>query len=551
MDVQLKTTGRVDVYDIITGFAVTAPAVGLQKLCQFAETNGNRIDEQTIQNQFSLDAGAARNLYINGQKSGVWDDDGRLTSDGHETASTGEVLVRERGPLRIWVFENHTTGPVLLHAARRGNLPYGDAEPQVKHAPSVLKHLSDGKSRRGLLDRETRRWQLHWTEKGSSWSMIEKFCQPAHLTWNWTLDDDGNWEIDDELILTCKLSGTTGNIENDGQTVMNSYPQTGVLDPASSIRDWLTKGRFAKGPWDAKLMGLKRPYSELDESEKTRFTTDEKLDSEADAWDEVILKSIPLIARTLEDASEWAGHILLQQTPAYTTTERTERVLTDILEEDPFKSVDTNKVYDRVLKRLTTDRSNNPRLSKYLFAGDDLAAVAFVSAVVENTKRDAYTAILNPGEGYDEFIQQLTQNMRGEIKTIWYVDRYTVQTRARKKLTALVDSFRQTLGNIKFSLLTSFDPYNEGDRDRHEIQKKMKQICDSVHFMEDRGIAPHNRYIAIKTDKEVRWWSLPDGLLAGLNRQKSASKYEPGRGVEEEVSAFIDSVGKKKKEASS
>ena len=64
MDVQLKTTGRVDVYDIITGFAVTAPAVGLQKLCQFAETNGNRIDEQTIQNQFSLDAGAARNLYI-------------------------------------------------------------------------------------------------------------------------------------------------------------------------------------------------------------------------------------------------------------------------------------------------------------------------------------------------------------------------------------------------------------------------------------------------------------------------------------------------------
>ena len=101
------------------------------------------------------------------------------------------------------------------------------------------------------------------------------------------------------------------------------------------------------------------------------------------------------------------------------------------------------------------------------------------------------------------------------------------------------------------SLLTSFNPYNEGDRDRDEIQKKMKQICDSVHFMEDRGIAPHNRYIAIKTDKEVRWWSLPDGLLAGLKRQKSASKYEPGRGVEEEGSAFIDSVGKKKKEASS
>jgi len=32
-------------------------------------------------------------------------------------------------------------------------------------------------------------------------------------------------------------------------------------------------------------------------------------------------------------------------------------------------------------------------------------------------------------------------------------------------------------------------------------------------------------------------------------RQKSASKYEPGRGIEEEVSSFIDSVGKKNKEA--
>jgi hypothetical protein len=332
---------------------------------------------------------------------------------------------------------------------------------------------------------------------------------------------------------------------------MNTYPQTGVLDPASTIREWLSKGRFSKGPWDAKLMGLKRPFSELNESEKTRFTTDEVLDSEADDWNEVIIKSIPLIARTLEDASDWAGHILLQQTPAYTTTERTERVLTDILEEDPFKSVDTKKIYDRVLKRLTTDRTNNPRLSKYLFAGDDLDAVAFVSASIENTKRDEYTAILNPGEGYDEFIQQLTNKMKGEIKTIWYVDRYAVQTRARKKLAVLIESFRQSIGKIKFSLLTSFDPYSEGDRNRNEIDQKMKQICDSVHFMEDRGIAPHNRYVVIQTDKEARWWSLPDGLLAGMERQKSASKYEPGRGIEEAVSAFIDSVGKNKKEASS
>lgn len=551
MDVQLKNIGQVEVYDVITTFAVTAPAVGLQKICLFAQTNDNRINQQTIEEQFRFNPGASRNLFINGQQSGVWDTDGLLTKDGHETALTGDVLVKEVGPLRIWVFENPATGPVLLHAARRKNLPHGDAQPQVDHAPKILQNISDGRSRRGLLDREQRRWQIHWTSEGSSWAIVEKFCTPAQLTWNWNLDDEGKWSKNEELILSCNLIGTSSTKEQDGHTVMNSYPQTGDLDPAISIQDWLTKGRFSKGPWDPKLNGLKRPYSELDESEKTRFTTDETLDSEADGWDEVIIKSIPLIARTPEDASDWAAHILLQQTPAYTTTERTERVLTDILEEDPFKSVDTNKVYNRVLKKLTTDRSNNPRLSKYLFAGDDLDAVAFVSAVVENTKRDEYTAILNPGEGYDEFIQQLTNKMKGEIKTIWYVDRYTVQTRARKKLAILVDSFRQTLGKVKFSLLTSFDPYNEGDRDRSEIHQKMKQICDSVHFMEDREIAPHNRYIAIQTDKEVRWWSLPDGLLAGMERQKSASKYEPGRGIEEEVSAFIDSVGKKNKEESS
>ena len=81
------------------------------------ETNGNRIDEHTIQNQFNLDAGAAK-TYINGQKSGVWDDDGHLTSDGHETASTGEVLV-ENADLFVWVSRKSYHGPVLLHAARR------------------------------------------------------------------------------------------------------------------------------------------------------------------------------------------------------------------------------------------------------------------------------------------------------------------------------------------------------------------------------------------------------------------------------------------------
>lgn len=79
--------------------------------------------------------------------------------------------------------------------------------------------------------------------------------------------------------------------------------------------------------------------------------------------------------------------------------------------------------------------------------------------------------------------------------------------------------------------------------------KKMKEISDAVHFMEDYNIAPHNRYIVVQTSKENRWWSLPDGLVSGMSRVKSATKLEPGRGIEESVSNFINSVGKKKEES--
>ena len=57
MDVQLRTKGQVEVYDIITTFAVSAPAVGLQKLCQHAQLNENYIDEKSIEDQFKLSRG--------------------------------------------------------------------------------------------------------------------------------------------------------------------------------------------------------------------------------------------------------------------------------------------------------------------------------------------------------------------------------------------------------------------------------------------------------------------------------------------------------------
>jgi putative SOS response-associated peptidase YedK len=116
-------------------------------------------------------------------------------------------------------------------------------------------------------------------------------------------------------------------------------------------------------------------------------------------------------------------------------------------------------------------------------------------------------------------------------------------------LSKIITSFKDVVGTFKFGLLTAYDPYSKGNRDRGEYMKKMKEISDAVHFMEDYNIAPHNRYIVVQTSKETRWWSLPDGLVSGMSRVKSATKLEPGRGIEESVSNFINSVGKKKEES--
>ena len=359
MDVQLRTKGQVEVYDIITTFAVSAPAVGLQKLCQHAQLNENYIDEKSIEDQFKLKPGASRNLFINGIQSGVWTKEGKLTDEGHETALTGDVLISEVGPLRIWTYENEVTGPVLLHAGRSGTVKqFAETTPQIKLAPSILDNISDGKSRRGLLQREDRRWKISWTDEGSSWCIAERYGTPAELVWNWNLDE-GKWTVEEQLNLNCMLIGTSSNKDKDGQKVTSNYPHTGALDPETSIRDWLSSGRFAQGGWDVKLQGLKRPYSELTESERLQYTTDETLKSEADGWDEVIIKSIPLLAKTLEDATQWSSFILQNQTPGYTTTERTERLLSDILEDDPFRSVDTKSVYDRTMQENASNHSKN------------------------------------------------------------------------------------------------------------------------------------------------------------------------------------------------
>ena len=105
-------------------------------------------------------------MFINGIQSGVWTNEGNLTNEGHETALTGDVLIKEVGPLRIWTYENEVTGPVLLHAGRSRTVKqFAETPPQTLHAPSILENISDGKSRKGLLQKEQKRWQICWTNR--------------------------------------------------------------------------------------------------------------------------------------------------------------------------------------------------------------------------------------------------------------------------------------------------------------------------------------------------------------------------------------------------
>ena len=132
MKVELKLKQDIQVYDLVTTFAVSAPAPGLQRLCTFAQDRGGRIQSSDLEEEFGLKPGAARNLYQNGIMTEVWDAEGRLTENGLHTIQTGEVMVKEVGAIRAWVFEHQATGPVLLHADRIDRLPKGDAEPQAR-----------------------------------------------------------------------------------------------------------------------------------------------------------------------------------------------------------------------------------------------------------------------------------------------------------------------------------------------------------------------------------------------------------------------------------
>lgn len=526
MEVELMTSGRIEVYDLQTKFATSSGAPGMKALCQFAISNSNRIEQESLMGQYNLSESAARNLFSSGVGSGVWDSDGLLTDDGHQTAQTGEVLVDEVGPLRIWVFDHETTGAVLLHAERLGLMPPANVNPQAGNSPDVLERISNGKAAQSLKSGDKRRWRLQWADEESAWAIVSEYCTPATLSWSWRYD--GGWIINDEIILKGNLNGVSKKESENGISVQKSYPQTGTLNPDVCMREWLSSGRFSSGPWDTKLKGLKRPFFELTVAERSMQTTDEILDSEIEGWDLISISELPLFTKTLDDATDWAIHLINEETPGYTTTEDTNRKLSDILER-PFMCLDSDKVRSRVEMSLASSRAD-PRLSKLLHAGDDLASVALVPEWIIAQKRDERSAEYDGSGDYTEFVKQITLNMKGDIKQIIYVDRYTHNSNYRKRLNSFSDAINELIPGALFNLVTAHTPYTQHHENQEqksvEFKTKLLQFCNQVYFMEDTGgKIPHDRVIIIRSNSETRYWCLTFGITA-KNRSVPAMKID-------------------------
>jgi len=517
MEVELMTSSRIELYDLQTKFATTSGAPGMKALCQFAISNGNRIEQESLMRQYNLSESAARNLFSSGVASGVWDSDGLLSDDGHETAQTGEILVEEVGPLRIWVFDHETTGAVLLHAERLGLMPPADVNPQAGNSPDVLERISNGKAVLSLKSGDKRRWRIQWADEESAWAIVSEYCTPATLSWSWQYD--GFWALNDEIILKGNLNGLSHKKSENRVFIQKSYPQTGVLNPDICMREWLSKGRFSSGPWVSNLGGLTRPFAQLSGAEKSMQITNEVLESEIEGWDHISISEIPLFAKTLDDASDWVIYLINEETPGYTTTEDTNRKLGDILER-PFMCLDSEKVRARVENSLSSSRAD-PRLSKLLHAGDDLDSIALVPEWVLSQKRDENVAIHDGSDNYSEFVKQISQNMKGKIKKVTYVNNYVLQKSVRNRLSLFENALTSLDSAIKLEVLTSHYPYtkNHGNNKSsvNEFKSKIQDdINANVVFMDfgKYGLdalqcqTAHDRVIIIESDKETRYWKI-------------------------------------------
>jgi hypothetical protein len=528
MKIQLKYTGTVDVYDINTTYAASTRAPGLQRLCQWAMENSGKLDEDSIREEYSqLSSGAARNLFQNGIVSGVWDDDGALTDEGENAAETGEVMIKEVGPLRIWVFDHPSTGPILLHADRLTALPMGDAAPQAGHSPKVLEKISQNGACISLLSGDKKRWSVHW--KKGVWASVEKYRSRADLEWQWTLNEENEWFAESTLSLRGTFLGTTKNKDQDGKSFRTTCANAYEFDPAECTATWLSQGRFSKSQWDPKLLGMRRRFDELDTTERHRWTVHIGLEpEETGRWaGEVNIEDMPLYAYNNEDASLWIQYLIREHVQGYTTTEGVERLLTEFVTASPFGWLDEKKIQTQVHKLLDSNRADQ-RLSKLLSAGDDLGSMAYVPEVAQQRQGISGNIIHDGTRDYSSFALALTEDLGGKLKRVTVVDRYVYRSTSIKKFGAFSTACSELGEGVEVRLLTSETPYLQMSKDYTEVQARAKYAgklaahCSEVLFMEStKGVmAPHNRYIIVESSSETRFFEGSNTLFQGEGEKR-------------------------------
>ena len=528
MKVKLNYTGTVDVYDVNTTYAASMNAPGLQRLCMWAEENGGNLSKEAIQEEFSkLSPGAARNLFENGVVSGVWTDKGELTDEGSETASTGNVMIKEVGPLRIWVFNHPATGAVLLHADRLTGLPMGDATPQVSHPPEVLTQLSQNLPSTSLLSTEKKRWSLHWEKV--AWASVEKYKTRAELNWEWNLSEKDGWVSKPTLSLRGTLMGTSKNKDQDGKPVRTTCDNAYEFEPSECIAKWLTQGRFSKSQWDPSLVGMRRRFEELKTAERHRWTLNLALESgETGRWaGNVTIEDLPLYAYNNEDAAHWIQFLIREHVTGYTTAESVEQLLDEFVSATPFSWLDSNKVSTHVYKLLESSKADQ-RLFKLLTAGDDLGSMAYMPQALKQRQGAVGKVIHDGSNDFAPFVLSLTENLSGKLKQITVVDRHIYRKKPIQKFGAFSKACREISDDVFVRLLTSEAPYLNISRDfteeqaRKKYTSKLKPHCDELLLMEslDDAKAPHDRYILVESSTQTRIFDGTNTLFQGTGEKR-------------------------------
>ena len=528
MKIKLNYTGTVDVYDINTTYAASTKAPGLQHLCKWAITRDGEISENSIREAYpQLSAGAARNLFENGVLSDVWTREGALTDEGHESAATGEVMVKEVGLLRIWVFDHPSTGPVLLHADRLNGLPTGDASPQAPNAPEVLSRISQNRASTSLLSNEKKRWRIHWNK--GAWASVEKYKTRAELQWQWSLDDEHEWYAEPILSLRGTLSGTNKNKDQDGKSFRTSCDNAFEFEPGECIPTWLSQGRFSKSQWDTSLFGMRRRFEELSAAERLRWTIHLGLEpDETGRWaGKVSIEDMPLYAYNNEDAAHWIQYLIREHVKGYTTAETVEQLLNEFITASPFSWLDDGKITNHVHKLLESSRADQ-RLSKLLSAGDDLGSMAYIAEASQQRHGGLNNVIHDGTNEFGPFVLALTQDLTGQLKQITVVDRYIYRSQHIKKLSGFSMACKELDEKVKFRVLTSEYEYlkmstNFSEEDaRKKYTSKLQPHCDELLLMEaTKGVKPpHDRYIIIESTTEIRIFEGSNTIFQGSGEKR-------------------------------